>query len=286
VTKRDNRNPCSYGPRHQLFRFQQKRRIFRSGDHHLFTPNTLISLRPDARLRGLSLAARVVSIFRSITIVIAIAVVFLFGVATTVYLSLRSPEVKVPNVVGKNRLDAEQILADADLKFRVRASRPSNQAPRDTVLFQLPRPGEVVKAGQTVAIDISRPAKEGETPETVKPADEPTENRNSNTSANTNDNKPRKPKTKNANENANGNVNSSANSNTNRNANSNANRPANVNRPNANAAAENANVTPRPNVNRTDTKNTNSRTNSNVNENRRPVAPRPTPATPNPNKNP
>lgn len=223
---------------------------------------------------------------------IAIAVVFLFGVATTVYLSLRSPEVKVPDVIGKNRFDAEQILADADLKFRVRASRPSNEAPRDTVMFQLPRPGEVVKAGQTVAIDISRPAKEGETPETVKPADEPSENRNSNSSENTNDNKPRKPKTRNANENANGNVNSNvtsnrnANSNTNRNANSNTNRPANVNRPNANAAVENSNVTPRSNVNRIDTRNTNSRTNSNVNENRRPVAPRPTPATPNPNRTP
>lgn len=212
---------------------------------------------------------------------IAIAVVFLFGVATTVYLSLRSPEVKVPDIVGKNRLDAEQILADADLKFRVRAFRPSNQAQPNTVLFQLPRPGEVVKAGQTVAIDISRPAKDGETPETVKPADEPSENRNTNTSSNTNE-KPRKPKNTNANGNTNGNVNSNvngnANRNTNSNANGNANRPANVNRPNANAAVDNANVTPRSNVNRSDTKNTNSRTNSNVNENRRPAAPRPTPA--------
>ena len=116
---------------------------------------------------------------------IAIAVVFLFGVATTVYLSLRSPEVQVPNVVGKHRFDAEKILAEANLKFRVRASRPSNQAPSDTVLFQLPRPGEVVKVGQTVAMDISRPTKEGETPETVKP-EEPAENRNTNTSSNAN----------------------------------------------------------------------------------------------------
>ena len=223
---------------------------------------------------------------------IAIAVVFLFGVATTVYLSLRSPEVQVPNVVGKNRLDAEQILAEANLKFRVRASRPSNQAPQDTVLFQLPRPGEVVKVGQTVAMDISRPTKEGETPETVKP-EEPTENRNTNTSSNTNTNKPR-PKNKNANENTNGNVNSNTsgnananrntNANRNANANNNTNRPANVNRPNANAAVDNTNVTPRTNVNRnsSDPKNTNSRPNSNANENRRPVAPRPTPATPKP----
>lgn len=219
---------------------------------------------------------------------ILIAVVFLFGVATTVYLSLRSPEVKVPDVVGKNRFDAEKILEEADLKYRVRAYRPSNQALPDTVLFQLPRPGEVVKAGQTVAMDLSRTTKEGETPETVTPPDESSENRNTNASANANENKPRKPKNKNANENANGAVNSNANGNANSNANrppANANRPANVNRPGANANVNNTNATPRANVNRSGQTNSNSRTNSNLNDNRRPVAPRPTPAT-SPKRNP
>jgi beta-lactam-binding protein with PASTA domain len=195
--------------------------------------------------------------------VIAIAVVFLFGVATTVYLSLRSPEVKVPDVVGKNRFDAEKILAEADLKFRVRAYRPSNQSQPDTVVFQLPRPGEVVKAGQTVAMDLSRLAKAGESPETVTP-DEPSENRNTNT--NSNENKPKRPKPKNTNENANGN----------KNANANTNKPLNANRPPANVST-NANITPRSNVNvnRPDARNSNLR--PGVNENRRPVTPRPTP---------
>lgn len=210
---------------------------------------------------------------------IAIAVVFLFGVATTVYLSLRSPETKVPDVVGKNRFEAEKILEEADLKFRIRALRPSNQAQPDTVLFQLPRAGEVVKAGQTVAMDISRTAKAGESPETVTPADEPSENRNTNGSANANENKPRRPRNRNENANENGNGNTNANANRS----PNANRPANANRSNANAI-DNGNVTPRSNVNRSDQRNTNSRTNSNLNENRRPVAPRPTPGVSNPNR--
>lgn len=224
-----------------------------------------------ARLRNLvSLVARIVSIFRSVAIVIAIAVVFLFGVATTVYLSLRSPEVKVPDVVGKDRFEAEKILADADLKFRVRATRPSNQAKQDTVLFQLPRAGEVVKTGQTVAMDISRAAKEGETPENVTP-DEPSENRNTNSAANSNENKPKKPRPRNTNENANANSNGNANGNTNRPAN--LNRPANVNRSNVNAGA-NVNATPRANVNRPANANTRPAA---VNDNKRPVVPRPTP---------
>ena len=219
----------------------------------------------------MSLGARIISVFRSIGIVIAIAVVFLFGVATTVYLSLRSPEVKVPDVVGKDRFEAEKILADADLKFRVRATRPSTQAKPDTVLFQLPRPGEVVKTGQTVAMDISRAAKEGETPETVIP-EEPAENRNTNASANSNDNKPKRPP-RNRNLNDNANANKNANTNANTPVNTNANRAVNINRPNANANV-NVNATPRSNTNRSDVRNANTRPASN--ENKRPT-PRPTP---------
>jgi hypothetical protein len=224
-----------------------------------------------ARLSGLvSLVARIVSVFRSIAIVIAIGIVFLFGVATTVYLSLRSPEVTVPDVVGKDRFDAEKILADADLKFRVRAYRPSNQSKPDTVVFQLPRPGEVVKTGQTVAMDLSRATKAGETPETVTP-DEPKETQNSNSSTNGNENKPKRPRNRNTNDNANANTNANAN----KNANGNTNRPVNVNRPAANVGTNNVNAVPRANVNRPDVRNANSR--PAVNENRRPPVPRPTP---------
>jgi hypothetical protein len=215
-----------------------------------------------------SVVTRILSVFRSLAIVIAIAIVFLFGVATTVYLSLRSPEVKVPDVVGKNRFEAEKILADADLKFRVRATRPSTEAQPDTVMFQLPRAGEVVKTGQTVAMDISRLAKAGESSESVTP-DEPAENRNTNSSANTNENKPKRPKPKNTNENANG-------SNTNGNANKsiNANR-ANVNRTNTNAGAPNVNATPRSNINARSNMNATTTRPAAVNSNR--PTPRPTP---------
>jgi len=216
-----------------------------------------------------SVLTRITSVFRSIAIIVAIALVFLFGVATTVYLSLRSPEVQVPNVVGKNRFEAEKILADADLKFRVRATRPSTEAQPDTVMFQLPRAGEVVKTGQTVAMDISRLAKAGESSEKVTP-DEPAENRNTNSSTNTNENKPKRSRPKNTNENANANGNTNGNTNKS----TNANKSVNVNRANANSGTVNANATPRSNVNRIDQKNTNTRPAA-VNSNR-PV-PRPTP---------
>lgn len=166
---------------------------------------------------------------------IAIAIVFVFGLGTTVYLSLRSPEVKVPDVLGKDRFEAERVLGDAGLNFRVRATRASSQMKADTVLFQLPRGGEVVKAGQTVAMDISRTTKEGETSEAVAPektAEEKSSNRNTNEAAPANENKPKRNKNNNKNANDNTSTNRGV---ANRNANtSNTNRTTlNTNRPSA-----------------------------------------------------
>jgi hypothetical protein len=158
--------------------------------------------------------------------VIAIAVVFVFGLATTVFLSLRSPEVKVPEVVGKERSEAERVLGDAGLNFRVRATRPSSQVKADTVLFQLPRGGEVVKVGQTVAMDVSRPAKEGEASDVAAPEKSPEEKpTNTNEAASANENKPKRPKISNKNANDNENANGNA-----ANRNGNANRAATTNR--------------------------------------------------------
>jgi hypothetical protein len=217
----------------------------------------------------------VFSAFRRLGLVILIAIAFFFGLATTVYLSLRSPEVTVPEVIGKDRFEAERILGKADLNFRVRATRPSNQVQVNTVLFQVPRAGEVVKTGQTVAMDISRTAKEGETSETVvndkkEGEDKAVENRNTNTSEtakNTNENRPKRTINTNANENSN----------------TNANRARSTNSANANSrgAGANSNASPSRTVNQND--NSPSRT-VNQNDNRRPPAPKPAPTSQNDNR--
>ena len=193
-------------------------------------------------------ATGALSALRRLGIAIAIAVVFLFGLATTVYLSLRSPEVTVPDVVGKDRFEAEQVLGDAGLNFRVRATRPSNELKADTVLFQLPRSGEVVKAGQTVAMDISRTAMEGESSEAVveKTPEGKATNQNSNESTTANENKPkRRPTNKNDNSNSNRNANSNrSNINGNTNRNSNSNRSGSNTNANRSGSNQNGNVRP------------------------------------------
>jgi beta-lactam-binding protein with PASTA domain len=206
---------------------------------------------------------------KRVLIVIGIAIAFSIGLVGAIVLSLHSSQTAVPNIVGKDRITAENEISAARLNFRVRATRPASDAQPNTVLIQIPGAGVIVKVGQTVAVDISRPTKEGETSTTTPsntntaPEKKPENTNASNSNANANDNKPKKKP-------ANANSNSNANANGNRNA----NRPANQNRnANANRATPtNTNATPGEtpahnlNTNRT-----------NLNTNRRPPVVAPTP---------
>jgi len=207
-----------------------------------------------------SFTTQVLTALKRILIVVGIAIAFTAGLLGAIYLSLRSSETKVPDIVGKDRTSAENTISSAGLNFRVRATRPGGDAKPDTVLIQVPEPGKIVKVGQTVAVDISRPTKEGEAPATTNSnqnsnSEKKPENTNAtNFNANTNDNKPkRKPANKNANDNSNASNNRTANGN--RNTSGNANRVTtgigNDNTAGAPAHSNsNSNNTPKGNTNR------------------------------------
>jgi beta-lactam-binding protein with PASTA domain len=214
-----------------------------------------------------SAISQTLTVIKRIAIVIGIAIAFSLGLIGAIYLSLRSSETRVPDIVGKDRNAAETTISDAGLNFRVRAERATSEAKPGTVLIQLPHAGEMVKVGQTVAVDISRPTKEGEVsqPANANSESSPTpENSSSaanNSNANSNANK-RKPSNRNAN--ANDNLNGNENRTANRNQNRNANRATNGNA-NSNATHTNTNMTPA------------NRTSTNANANRRPPVRTPTP---------
>ena len=208
----------------------------------------------------MSFTTQALTALKRIFIVVGIAIAFTLGLLGAIYLSLRSSETKVPDIVGKDRSSAENTISSAGLNFRVRATRPASDAKPDTVLIQLPHAGEIVKVGQTVAVDISRPTKEGETStstssnENANTEKKPENNNAANSNTNANDNKQkRKPANKNANDNLNANTNRAANRN--RNTNGNANRVTDGN-VNANPAGTpvhsnlNSNSAPRGNTNR------------------------------------
>jgi beta-lactam-binding protein with PASTA domain len=194
------------------------------------------------------------TVIKRIAIVIGIALAFSVGLLGAIYLSLRSSETRVPDIVGKDRIAAESTISDAGLNFRVRAERATSEAQPGTVLIQLPHAGEIVKVGQTVAVDISRPTKDGEvsTPANsnananASPANQDNSNSSSANNSNANANK-RKPTNRNANDNSN----RAANRNTNRAVNGNTNATpthTNSNTTPANRATGNTNANRRPPV--------------------------------------
>lgn len=102
-----------------------------------------------------------ISAIGKLFIVAALAGTFIVGMVSVVYLSLSGEEVKVPEIVGKNFLDSEKELTQLGLKVKRRALRYSNEKP-NTILEQLPRPGETVKTGQTILVVLSQANPEGE----------------------------------------------------------------------------------------------------------------------------
>lgn len=228
----------------------------------------------------------ILSAFGKLGVVALIAVAFAFGLVSTIYLSLRSPDIPVPEIVNQSYFDGEKTLARAGLDIRERAKRYKPGVEPGQILDQSPRAGEVIKAGQTVAVVVSRAPKEGEKPPDETVAEERREERGTegldqNKNQNTNANRRR-----NTNRNANGNANTNASANSNAGANTNsagregnsnggtANRNTNAARPsnsNSNAARpRNSNQSPTNSNSRPRTTTTNSARPAGANANRRP----------------
>jgi len=101
-----------------------------------------------------------------------LAFAFLFGLAGVVYMSLQGREVKVPEITGKDFEDSEKELAALGLKIKKRADRFSTEKP-NTVIEQLPKPGETVKTGQMILVVTSKASGEtGEKPTAIQPVEE------------------------------------------------------------------------------------------------------------------
>jgi beta-lactam-binding protein with PASTA domain len=200
----------------------------------------------------------ILSAFGKLGVVALIAVAFAFGLLTTIYLSLRSPNIQVPEVVNQTYFDGEKTLSKAGLDIRERAKRYKPNVLPGVILDQSPHAGEVVKAGQTVAVVVSRAPKEGEKPPDEAVAEERREERGTE-ALDQNKNSNRR---KNTNRNANGNLNANANANTNGNAASN----SNANRREENTNTGNANLPGNRNAN--SARNTNGSTNANTNASR------------------
>ncbi len=114
----------------------------------------------------MSLLAIGVSAVGKLVLLVVLLGAFLASMAGVVYMSLAGTELKVPELVGKDFVQSERELAALGLKIKRRADRPSSQ-PINTVLEQLPRPGETVKTGQLILVVTSKAGVDADTPKSL-----------------------------------------------------------------------------------------------------------------------
>lgn len=117
----------------------------------------------------MSVASSGVSAIGRLIALALLAGAFLFGMAGVVYMSLQGAEIKVPEITGKNLLDSEKELALLGLKIKKRADRFSAELP-NTVIEQLPKPGDTVKPGQMILVVTSKGPGDGNQPASLKNA--------------------------------------------------------------------------------------------------------------------
>lgn len=123
----------------------------------------------------MSFFRKIGSALGKLLIVATLSVAFLIGLVFVVYRSLQGSEITVPEIVGKNYSQSERELEALGLRIKKRADRYSEEAP-NTVLEQLPRPGDTVKTGQLILVVTSKPNPEGdEKPTTIKKGNVPVE---------------------------------------------------------------------------------------------------------------
>lgn len=94
-------------------------------------------------------------------ILAALATTFFFGLVGVVYMSLQGRVVQVPELTGKSYEESEKELSLLGLKIKRRADRVSSDAP-NTILEQLPHPGDTVKTGQMILVVTSKQGPPGE----------------------------------------------------------------------------------------------------------------------------
>jgi hypothetical protein len=95
------------------------------------------------------------SLLQKLVTAVLLAVAFFVSAGLMVYLSLRSKEVKVPDLIGKAESDAEKLLETEGLRLKIRTRTTDEKIQANLISEQSPNAGVTVKAGQVVNVTIS-----------------------------------------------------------------------------------------------------------------------------------
>jgi serine/threonine-protein kinase len=91
-----------------------------------------------------------------ITLMVAILIVAsIVSALTAMRFAIRGREVTVPSVIGKTQAEAQELVQNSGLQFRVTSTRFSSEVPEGQVLQQDPATGTRLKANRTVKVLVS-----------------------------------------------------------------------------------------------------------------------------------
>src|SRR6478672_5043597 len=92
----------------------------------------------------------------SIILMVAIlAVAGVLSALTAMRFAIRGREVEVPQLTGKTKEEAEEILRSRGLRIKISSSRFSSQVAEGKVLEQIPSSGTRLKLDRTVKVLVS-----------------------------------------------------------------------------------------------------------------------------------
>lgn len=115
------------------------------------------------------------SLLQKLFTAVVLAIAFFISAGMVVYLSLRSKEVKVPNVIGKSQADAEKLLVAEGLRLKEKATGVDKKTEASLIGGQTPSAGSTVKAGQVVTVTFGTDAEDKkEEVANAKPTPKPT----------------------------------------------------------------------------------------------------------------
>ncbi|MGM0369879.1 MAG: Stk1 family PASTA domain-containing Ser/Thr kinase [Bacillota bacterium] len=97
--------------------------------------------------------------FKSVIAVLAVISIAILSVMYYFYLDyVDVPNVKVPKVINEELDTAKDILGDEGLQLQVYYKTYSSEMPKDHVISQSPKPGEIVKANRVISVVLSKGA--------------------------------------------------------------------------------------------------------------------------------
>ena len=116
-------------------------------------------------------AGRVVRSLKQVAFVLSLGGLFVLSTSVAIYLAMRQPQVKTPQLIGMSLPQAQERARRLGLELQVKTRRYDDRYPADAVVDQWPPSGMTIKRGQAVRVVLSQGQRQGPAEALVAPVE-------------------------------------------------------------------------------------------------------------------